>query len=179
MGGRNHTHPVQQIYRNLGIGLAETRRRRLRLFSGAAEFTLESCVLFPAAPPTQPHSPPSHSPASQKARRRRNTTQGAYGAMRAVNRQPWYPQRRGWAQARTPRNPVSRPPRQPPEEHLGAPPPLRSKLRLRQGAMSNENAALARRRARFQGIEFFKASGGEVGGAQAHTQCNKSTGIWA
>ena len=82
----------------------------------------------------------------------RKTTQGAYGAMRAVNRQPWYPQRRGWAQVRTPKNSVSKPPRQPPEEHLGAPPPLRSKLRLRQGAISNENAALAMRRARFQGI---------------------------
>ena len=88
--------------------------------------------------------------------------------MRAVNRQPWYPQRRGWAQVRTPQNPLSRPPRQPPEEHLGAPPPLRSKLRLRQGAISNENAALAGRRARFQGIGFFKASGGKVGGRK-HT----------
>ena len=133
------------------------------MFSGAAEFPLESCVLAPAAPPTQPHSPPNHSPASQKARRRRNTTQGAYGAMRFVNCQPWYHQRRGWAQVRTPRNPVSRQRREAPEEQLGAPSQLRSKLRLSQGAISNENAALAGRRARFQGIELFKASFGELG----------------
>ena len=90
--------------------------------------------------------------------------------MRLVNRQPWYPQRRGWAQVRTPRSLVSRQRREAPEEQLGAPLPLRSKLRLRQGAISNENAALALawRRARFQGIEFVKASGGEVGGRK-HT----------
>ena len=70
---------------------------------------------------------------------------------------------------RTPKNPLSRVPRQPPEEHLGAPPgQVRRKLRLRQGAISNENAALAGRRARFQGIGFFKASGGKVGGRK-HT----------
>ena len=90
------------------------------------------------------------------------------------------PQERGWAQGRTPKHPLRRVPRQAPEEHLGAPPPqVRRKLGLSQGAISNENAALAGRRARFQGIGFFKASGGKVGGAQAHTECNKSTGIWA
>ena len=129
-------------------------------------------------PTTQPTQPQPRQPESEQ--KRRKTTQGAYGAMRAVNRQPWNPQRRGWAQVRTPKNPLSRVPRQPPEEHLGAPPvQVRRKLRLRQGAISNGNAALAGRRARFQGIGFFKASGGKVGGAQAHSECNKSTGIWA
>merc|ERR1712086_162582 len=125
---------------------------------------------IPATPPTQPPlGPPSPSPANQKARRRRKPTQGAYCAICAVNRQPWYAQRRGWAQVRTPKNPLRRVPRQPPEEHLGAAPPqVRRTLGLRQGAISNENAALAGRRARFQGIGFFKASGGKVGGRK-HT----------
>ena len=70
---------------------------------------------------------------------------------------------------RTPKNPLSRAPRQPPEEHLGAPPQqVRRKLGLSQGAISNEDADLAGRRARFQGIGFFKASGGKVGGRK-HT----------
>ena len=113
-------------------------------------------------PTTQATQPQPRQPESEQ--KRRKTTQGAYGAMRAVNRQPWYPQRRGWAQVRIPKNPMNRVPRQPPEEHLEGPPPqVRRKLRLRQGAISNENAALAGRRARFQGIGFFKASGGELG----------------
>ena len=183
MRKHTHRHPAQQIYGNFGIGLEETRRRLLSLFSGAAEFPLESCVLAPAAPPTQPHSPPSHRQASQKARRRKTTAQGAYGAICAVNRQPWNPQRRGSAQVRTPKDPLSRVPRQPPDEHLGGPhPQVGRKLRLRQGAISNENAALTWRRARFQGINFFKASGGEVGvrkHTHTDTQRNKSTGILA
>ena len=61
------------------------------------------------------------------------------------------------------------------------PSPLRSKLCLRQGALSDENAALAGRRARFQGIEFSKSSGGEVGGGRKHTHTPSAAnlpGFW-
>ena len=105
-------------------------------------------------PTTQATQPQARQPESEQ--KRQDPTQGAYGAICAVNRQPWYPQRRGWAQVRTPKKQMNRVPKQPPEEHLGdAPPQVRRKLRRRQGAISNENAALAGRRARFQGIGFF------------------------
>ena len=71
-------------------------------------------------PTTQPAQPQPSQPESEQ--KRRKPTQGAYGAICAANRQPWYPQRRVWAQVRTPKNPLSRVPRQPPEEHLEAPP---------------------------------------------------------